>query len=61
MSSFNLEDIKKYLKTDKPFDKAGAYGIQDKHANFVKEIQGDFYTIMGLPKDKLQKHLNKIL
>lgn len=55
------EDIEKYLNVDKPFDKAGAYGIQDKHADFVKEIQGDYYTIMGLPKEKLQIHLNEIL
>jgi len=55
------EDIKKYLETDKPFDKAGAYGIQDEHANFVQKISGDYYTIMGLPKEKLQIHLNEIL
>ena len=51
------EDIDTYLNLDKPFDKAGAYGIQDPHANFVKEIKGDYYTIMGLPKDKLSQHL----
>ena len=55
------EDIKKYLDTDKPFDKAGAYGIQDEHANFVQKISGDYYTIMGLPKEKLQNHLDKII
>ena len=55
------EDIEKYLNTDKPFDKAGAYGIQDEHANFVQKISGDYYTIMGLPKEKLQIHLNEIL
>lgn len=55
------EDIKNYLDLDKPFDKAGAYGIQDEHANFVQKINGDYYTIMGLPKEKLQNRLNKIL
>ena len=56
-----IEDIKTYLNLDKPFDKAGAYGIQDPHANFVKEIRGDYYTIMGLPKDKLSQHLTKFI
>lgn len=60
-NKMTLEDIEKYLEIDKPFDKAGAYGIQDKHAYFVKEIKGDFYTIMGLPKEKLQKHLKEII
>lgn len=55
------EDIDTYLNLDKPFDKAGAYGIQDEHANFVKEIKGDYYTIMGLPKNKLQQHLTKFI
>jgi septum formation protein len=55
------EDIDTYLNLDKPFDKAGAYGIQDSHANFVKEIKGDYYTIMGLPKDKLSQHLTKFI
>ena len=55
------EQIEEYLKLEQPYDKAGAYGIQDKHANFVKNITGDFYTIMGLPKEKLQKHLSKFI
>ena len=55
------EEIENYLKIDKPYDKAGAYGIQDEHANFVKNIKGDFYTIMGLPKIELQKHIDKFM
>lgn len=55
------EQIDEYLNLDKPFDKAGAYGIQDLHAYFVKEIKGDYYTIMGLPKDKLSQHLTKFI
>lgn len=55
------KEIEYYLEKEKPFDKAGAYGIQDKHANFVKEIKGDFYTIMGLPKDKLGQHITNFI
>lgn len=55
------EEIENYLDSALPYDKAGAYGIQDKEANFVEKIEGDFYTIMGLPKEKLQKHLSKFI
>lgn len=34
-------------------DKAGAYGIQDMGALLVKEIRGDYYTVMGLPLAEL--------
>ena len=55
------EQIDEYLNTDKPFDKAGAYGIQDPHAKFVKQINGDYYTIMGLPKEQLQQHIKQFI
>ena len=36
-----------------PMDKAGAYGIQEKGAMFVKRINGDFYNVVGLPVARL--------
>lgn len=59
--SMTKDEIENYLDSALPYDKAGAYGIQDKEANFVEKIEGDFYTIMGLPKEKLQKHLTKFI
>ena len=59
--SMTKDEIENYLDNALPYDKAGAYGIQDKEANFVEKIEGDFYTIMGLPKEKLQKHLTKFI
>jgi septum formation protein len=45
-----LEEIRDYIATGSPMDKAGAYGIQEDHgAVFVKRINGDYYNVVGLP------------
>ena len=45
----NSEDIEKYLQTDEPYDKAGSYAVQGIAAQFIKNIQGSYSGIMGLP------------
>jgi septum formation protein len=48
--NLNSTLIDAYIETEKPMDKAGAYGIQDPHgALFVKAINGDYYNVMGFP------------
>lgn len=42
-------DIKHYVGSGEPMDKAGAYGIQGRAAMFVEEIRGSYSGIMGLP------------
>src|SRR5690554_1538821 len=42
-------DIKQYVQTNEPMDKAGAYAIQGIGSKFIKSYEGDFHTIMGLP------------
>lgn len=52
-------EIGAYVQTGEPMDKAGAYGIQGKGALFVSRIEGDFYTVMGLPLCRLAELLPK--
>lgn len=54
------EEIREYIKTQEPMDKAGAYGIQGKGALFIEEIQGDFFSIMGLPVASLYREIKKL-
>jgi septum formation protein len=54
------KEIKAYINTGEPFDKAGAYGIQGKGALLTKRINGDFYTVMGLPLSRLCVELSKM-
>lgn len=51
------EEITAYIQTDDPYDKAGAYGIQSIGAAFVKEIQGDYYNVVGLPLSRTVREL----
>lgn len=58
-NSLNDEQIEKYLDTNEPLDKAGAYGIQGIGALLVKKIDGDYFNVMGLPLSKLSQLLEK--
>ena len=51
------EEIRRYIATGEPMDKAGAYGAQGKGALFVRAIEGDFFNVMGLPLCRLGQML----
>ena len=51
------EEIRSYIATGEPMDKAGAYGIKGKAAVFVKEIKGDYNNVVGLPIARLYQEL----
>ncbi|MBC2853079.1 MULTISPECIES: Maf family protein [Cetobacterium] len=54
------EEIKWYIKSGEPMDKAGAYGIQGLGSIFVDKIDGDFFAIMGFPINHFIKTLNNL-
>lgn len=57
----SAEEIDYYLEACRPYDKAGAYGIQEWVGyRAIERIEGSFYTVMGLPTAKLAKYLKTI-
>ena len=54
------KEIKRYVQSGEPMDKAGAYGIQGGAALFCEKLEGDYYNVMGLPVCRLQKALRRI-
>ena len=51
------QDLKRYIATKDPLDKAGAYGIQGPFAIHVKGISGDYNNVVGLPIARLYQEL----
>ena len=55
------EEIRRYIELDRPFDKAGSYGIQDRSALFVSRIEGCYYNVVGFPLAKFYVRLREFL
>lgn len=54
-------EIKEYVKSGEPLDKAGAFAIQGRGGVFVKKIEGDYYNVVGLPINTLKSMLKEFL
>lgn len=53
-------EIREYIATGEPADKAGAYGIQGRFAAFIEKIEGDYYNVVGLPVSRVYETLKEV-
>jgi septum formation protein len=53
------EDIRSYISTGEPMDKAGAYGIQGRASRWISRIEGDYFNVVGLPMSLVYKMLRE--
>ena len=60
LDSFQEELIERYINTDEPYDKAGAYGIQNGGALLVDTVEGDYFNVVGLPVRRLSMVLGHL-
>ena len=60
MRSYNLKEIRAYIATGDPFDKAGAYAIQNQTFQPVQYLQGCYANVMGLPICKAAQMLTQM-
>ena len=57
---YTAEDIADYLKTDEPYDKAGAYAIQGYFGKFVERYEGSLNNVIGFPLEKILPVLEEL-
>lgn len=53
------EEIRAYVATKEPLDKAGAYAIQGKFSPYVEGLEGDYYNVVGFPISSICKQLKQ--
>lgn len=59
-SSMTDDEIREYISTGEPMDKAGAYGIQGYGGKYITGIEGCFFNVMGLPLNRLYNLLKSL-
>ena len=60
ISDMNEEEIEKWISSGEVYDKAGAYAIQGKFGVYIDKIEGNYYTVVGLPIHKIYKILKEL-
>lgn len=59
MKKLSDKEIDAYIKTKEPFDKAGAYAINERGSLLMEKIHGDFFNVVGLPLRSIADSLKK--
>lgn len=54
------EEIDSYIATGEPMTRAGAYGLMERAAVLIESVEGDFYSVIGLPLNKIYTNLLKL-
>lgn len=54
---FSDGELRAYVQTDEPYDKAGGYAIQETFQKYVDHIEGDFDNVVGLPLTRVKAYL----
>ena len=57
--NYSDEDIRAYIDTEEPYDKAGGYAIQGAWGKMVTHIIGDFNNVMGFPWTRIKQELDQ--
>ena len=55
--NYSDEDLRAYVQTAEPYDKAGGYAIQETFKKYVDHIEGDFDNVVGLPLARVKPYL----
>ena len=59
VNAMTEDEIRVYVATKDPLDKAGAYGIQGRFAAYIDRIDGDYYNVVGLPVSRVYRTLRE--
>jgi septum formation protein len=59
-SAISPEEITRYLATDEPYDKAGAYAIQGRAGRYISRVEGCYFNVVGMPLARLWQELTAL-
>jgi len=59
VAALSDDDIRSYISTREPMDKAGAYAIQGRASRWISHIEGDYFNVVGLPVSLVYKMLRE--
>ena len=61
IQEMSSDEIDEWINRASPYDKAGAYAIQEEFAKYIYKIDGDYSSIVGLPLNKVYNYIKKFI